>query len=225
MIYKLSSGTASSSSTNFDNVVVRGENISSLNKKIINSTFVRCNFDKVKVGAALSGDFFNCTFKGYQLPYVNMTITPDKNTGDFDFAEHIIKVFSKVPVYKIVHGTNGNYYIVCGHVPSGYVIVNPINDGMGKIRTNLFHVDHIYKLTSSSSFTEVNDVTCACMGGGENIPYKKNYDVVPTKGIDLDFTKTCASGIHCFFTKEEAIDFLLSNHSGYNKKALLDKLS
>ena len=54
MIYKLSSGTASSSSTNHDNVVVRDENIYNLNKKIINSTFVRCNFDKVKVGAVLS---------------------------------------------------------------------------------------------------------------------------------------------------------------------------
>jgi hypothetical protein len=224
MIYKLSSGTASSSSTNFDNVVVRGESISSLHKKIINSTFIRCNFDKVKVGAALSGDFFNCTFKGYQIPYVNLTITPDKNTGDFDFAEHIIRTTSKVPVYKIVHGTNGGYYIIYGYVPSGYVIVNPINEGMGKIRTNCFHVDHIYKVTSTPSFTEVNDVTCACMGCGENIPYKKNYDVVPTKGLDLDFSETCASGIHCFFTKEEAVDFLHDNHNSYKVSQVLAKL-
>ena len=225
MIYKLSSGTASSSSTNHDNVVVRDENIYNLNKKIINSAFVRCDFDKVKVGAVLSGEFFDCSFKGYKIPYVSMTISPDKNTGDFDFAEHIIRTTSKVPVYKIVHGTNRHYYIVCGYVPSGYIIVNPIDGGMGKIRTNCFHVDHIYKLTSSTSFTEVNDVTCACMGGGENIPYKQDCNVMPVKEFNIDFTKTCASGIHCFFTKEEAIDFLLSNYSSYNKNALLKKLS
>ena len=65
----------------------------------------------------------------------------------------------------------------------------------------------------------------ACMGGGENIPYKQDCNVIPVKEFNMDFTKTCASGIHCFFTKEEAIDFLLGNYSGYNKKALLDKLS
>ena len=225
MIYELSSGTASSSSTNFDNVVVRSENIYNLNKKIINSIFVRCNFDKVKVGAVLSGEFFDCSFKGYKIPYASMTISPDKNTGDFDFAEHIIGTTSRVPVYNIVQDINGHHYIVCGYLPNGYIIVNPIDEGMGKIRTNCFHVDHIYKLTSLTSFTEVNDVTCACMGAGENIPYKQDCNVIPVKAFNMDFTKTCASGIHCFFTKEEAIDFLLSKYSCYNKNALLKKLS
>lgn len=226
MLYTLANRNFSSTTGNLQNAIVSGEAVKDINRDLTNMSFINCHFDgKVKVGHVLAGRFIKCTFNGANIEDMSYAFKATKETGDFDFKEHVIIASKDTPVYKIVKGQGGLYYFVYGHIPARYTIINPVDGNQGKIRTDCFVVDNIYKLSCTSRSISIDEtvttVKSQCMGGGESIDYRKGYAIKPVKPLDCNFTITCASGIHCFFTKEEAANLLYELCSSYKQDKLL----